>query len=116
MLLFDNPVSLSPSPARLFIMTHYYKILTRLQIDNFNSQTSAFLLNLKIIALGLSKSLKICRNFPVWGRTRVTFCSTSEVYDVFPSIHLSNKFEGDGIEENEEFELLVKISQFPLYL
>ena len=36
------------------------------------------------------------------------------MYDIFPSTHLGNKSEGDGVGENEELELLDKPSPVPL--
>ncbi|KAB2635328.1 hypothetical protein D8674_025862 [Pyrus ussuriensis x Pyrus communis] len=88
-----------------------------LHLDNFNSQTSASAKPSSyspFSPIGLSKSLKLCRNFPVWGSTRITFCSRSQVYDIFPSTHLGNKSEGDGVIENEELELLDKPSPVPI--
>ncbi|KAM1264163.1 hypothetical protein ACFX15_033563 [Malus domestica] len=88
-----------------------------LHLDNFNSQTSASAKPSSYSSfspIGLSKSLKLCRNFPVLGSTRITFCSRSEVYDIFPSTHLENKSEGDGVGENEELELLDKPSHVPI--
>ncbi|XP_021824118.1 uncharacterized protein LOC110765329 isoform X1 [Prunus avium] len=88
-------------PSRALASIPKYSIAKRPSYSSFST-------------VGLSKRLKISRNLPIWGSKRITFCSRSDVYDVFSSTHLANKSEGDAVEENEELELLDKPSPMPI--
>ncbi|KAH0976315.1 hypothetical protein GBA52_026034 [Prunus armeniaca] len=88
-------------PSRALASIPKYSIAKRPSYSSFST-------------IGLSKRLKISRNLPIWGSKRITFCSRSDVYDVFSSTHLVNKSEGDVVEENEELELLDKPSPMPI--